>query len=160
MTFGGQRLSVATRRWLFASAAMSAMVALLHLGIVFAGPAAYAFFGAQELADMKAAGSRIPDAITVSIVLLFATWGYYGLAAADALRRRPPFVAAGFWVIGSVYTVRGLGVVPEALGLATGVGEVPLRYAVFSGTALVIGLCHLRGGLLRHRELRVQRHPA
>ena len=128
-------------------------VALLHLGIVFAGPAAYAFFGVQNLADMEAAGSWIPDAVTVGLVLLFATWAYYGLAAADAVPRQPPFVTAGFWAIGIVYTLRGLGVIPETLGLIYGIGEVPLRHAGFSLTALAIGLSHLRGAVLRRRDL-------
>lgn len=149
-------LSAATRRWLHASAALSGGVALLHLAIIFAGPAGYAYFGAQPLADLEAAGSARPDLITAALVLFFATWSYYGWAAAGTVAWRPPLLTAGFWTIGAIYTLRGTGVVPEFLGLVYGVGNVPVRFVVFSAASLAIGLCHLRGAFLRRRELRAR----
>ncbi len=151
---GPPALSARSRIWLLVSAALSAVVALLHLAIIFAGPSAYTFFGAQPLGEMEAAGSMTPDLITAVLVVVFGAWSYYGLAAAETVRWRPPFMVAGFWAIGAVYTLRGLGVIPEAKGYASAVGDVPLRFVGFSAASLLIGLCHLRGAFLRRGERR------
>ena len=149
-----QTVTHATRRWLHASALLSATVALMHLVIILAGPNAYVFFGASDLGVREAAGSWLPDVITAGLVLLFSIWAYYAAAAAGSVTRAPPLLSAGLWLIAGIYTLRGLGAVPEVPGVVHGSGNVPPRFVAFSVVSLMIGLVHLRGAVLRQRDLR------
>ena len=142
------------QRLLLAAAGLSAAVAMLHLGIIFAGPAAYAYFGAPDLARVESAGSSVPDVVTAGLVLVFAAFAYYALAGAGWARRRPPLLRLGLASIGTLYTLRGLVFVPQLLQLASGVARGPLRYGWFSLGSLVTGLCYLAGTLPQWRALR------
>lgn len=132
------------RPWLVAAGALSAGIALLHLGIVAAGPRAYTYFGAGDLAPLAAAGSPVPALLTAGLALLFGAWSWYAFAGAG-LVRRPPLLQLGLWVIGALYAARGAAIVPEGLALARGAASPPLRYAVFSLVALATGLAYLVG---------------
>lgn len=135
--------SFPARRSLLVAGTLSATIATLHLIIVVLGPAGYLYFGAADLAPLAAAGSPIPPLLTVGLALVFAIWAWYAFAAAG-LVRRPPLLALGLWVIGAIYTVRGLALIPEVLSFAYG-GGVPPRFVAFSFVALATGLAYLVG---------------
>jgi len=60
---------------LIVGAASSAIAALLHICIIFGGPAWYRFFGACErMAAGAAAGHLYPPVVTVSIACAPGVW--------------------------------------------------------------------------------------
>ncbi len=133
------------RPWLVAAGALSAAIAVLHLGVIVAGPPGYVYFGAGDLAPLAAAGSPTPALLTAALALLFGAWSWYAFAGAGLLARRPPLLRPALWAIGAVYAARGAAVVPEAIALARGAAAPPARYAVFSLVALATGLAYLVG---------------
>lgn len=137
-------MDTSERMWLVGAGVLSASIAAVHVGIIVAGPRAYVYFGAGDLAPMAAAGSPIPALLTGGIALLFVVWTWYAFAGAG-LVRRPPLLWLGLWVIGGIYTARGLAIVPELLAIWRGSTSTPPRYAVFSLVALTAGLAHLVG---------------
>lgn len=140
-------------RWLTAAAALCFGIALLHAAMIFMGPEAYAYFGAPQLGRAEARGYAYPDLMTAGLVLVFAAFGAYALSGAGRIRRLP-LLAVALVVIGAVFTLRGLALVPELAGLASGAGSVPPRMAVFSLVSLMTGVAFLAGTLPRWRSLR------
>ena len=140
-------------RALMVGACLSFGVALLHLAIIFAGPGAYTYFGAPELAPLEAAGSAVPDAVTAGLVAVFAVFGGYALSGAGLVRRLPLLVVA-LLAIGVVYTLRGLALFPELVQLARGTASFPPRHAVFSLVSLLAGAAYLAGAAPLREELR------
>jgi len=129
-------------------------IALLHAIIIFVGAPGYAYFGAAELAPLAEQGSPIPAAITAVLVLIFIAFGLYALSGAGRFRRLP-LLRAALVFIGAIFTVRGLAVIFEIIYLARGV-EYPLRYAVFSAVALIVGLFYLIGAAQRWNDLKIK----
>jgi putative oxidoreductase len=127
------------------AAAFSFAVALVHLGAIFAGPAAYHYLGAPQLGVQEAAGSLWPDLLTLGLVAVFAGFGACALRAALGTPER--WLTLALLAIGSIYTLRGLVVLPEAFLLARGDARFPPRHAVFSLVSLLGGLAHLVGAL-------------
>ena len=138
------------RGWLIAAGLLSTGIALLHLAIIAAGPRAYAYFGAPQLAPMAARGSPVPALMTAGLALLFAIWAWYAFAGAG-LAARPPLLTLGLWVIGAVFTARGLVLIPELVALGRDSASVPPRFAVFSSVSLATGVAYLAGAWLRRR---------
>ncbi|SFE39478.1 hypothetical protein SAMN05444746_12347 [Variovorax sp. OK212] len=89
-------------------AALSAVAALLHLCIIFGGPAWYRFFGAGErMASGAAAGHLYPPIVTLLIACVLGVWAAYALSGAGVLQPLPLLA----WVlpaITAVYLLRGL----------------------------------------------------
>ena len=135
------------RAYLLLAATLCFGIALLHVAIIFAGPDAYAYFGAPDLGIAERRGSPVPDRITWVLVALFSGCGYYALAGAGRAAWRPPLLALALVVIGGVFTMRGLALAPELLALsgADFMKPVPPRYAIFSLVSLVTGLATLLG---------------
>jgi hypothetical protein len=89
-------------------AALSAIAALLHVCIVFGGPAWYRFFGAGErMASGAAAGHLYPPVVTLLIACVLGVWAAYALSGAGVLQPLPLLVLA-LPVITAVYLLRGL----------------------------------------------------
>lgn len=145
--------ATAGRSWLTLAAAMSFGVAALHAAIVVAGPPAYTYFGAGDLAPLAARGSPVPALLTLVLVVVFAAFGLYALSGAARVRRLPLLTAA-LVAIGCVYTLRGLAFFVEVFQLAGGTAAFPPRFAVFSAVSLAIGLTYLVGTARRWRWLR------
>lgn len=118
-------------------------MALLHVAIIFVGPAGYRYFGAGDLAPLAEQGSAVPALITSLLVALFAAWGAYALSGAGVLRPLP-LLRVALVLIAAIYTLRGLAVIPELILLARG-GLTAPRMAVFSAVSLAIGLLHIAG---------------
>jgi hypothetical protein len=93
---------------LIIGAALSAVAALLHLCIIFGGPAWYRFFGAGErMASGAAAGHLYPPIVTLLIACVLGVWAAYALSGAGVLQPLPLLA----WVlpaITAVYLLRGL----------------------------------------------------
>jgi hypothetical protein len=80
------------------------------------------------------------------LVLAFAGFGLYGLSGAGLIRRLP-LLRLGLLVIGAIYTLRGLVLIYDLIGLFNG---APLHPAIFSLVALLVGLCYLIGSPWRN----------
>jgi hypothetical protein len=130
-------------------AVLSAIAALLHLGIIAGGPAWYRFFGAGErFARAAGQGKLYPTLVTLGIAAVLGVWAAYALAGAGIIRPLPMLKTA-LVAITAVYIVRGLGYAP--LVLAKGGGVTP--FVVWSSLiCFAYGLVHLLG--------LVQRWPA
>lgn len=125
---------------------LSALVAVLHVAITFVGGPAYRYFGAGEgMARLAEQGSAIPALITSLLTIVFATWAAYAFSGVGLLPRLP-LLRTALVAIGSVYTARGLLLVPQAAWFLAGHREaVPIRQLGFSLAALTLGLAYLIG---------------
>jgi hypothetical protein len=144
-------MNSAGKAWLTVGAGLNFAIALIHLGIIFAGGPAYVYFGAADLAVLAQAGSPVPALLTVCLTIVFIVFGVYALSGAGVVRRLP-LLRLGLLAIGAVYTLRGLIVILDILRLVRGAGY-PFRQTVFSAAALAIGLIYLIGTIRRCSSL-------
>jgi hypothetical protein len=126
--------------------ASSAVVAALHVFIIFAGGPAYRYFGAGErMARLAEQGSATPSLITLGLTLLFGIWAFYAFSGAGLVRRLP-LLRTGLITIGLIYTLRGLLLGPQIVWFFSGhAAAIPPRQLAFSAAALLIGLAYLVG---------------
>ncbi len=131
--------------WLVAGGISSIAVALLHIGIIFAGAPAYRYFGAgEEMAQMSEAGSPIPALVTFAIVVIFFIWGLYAFSALGWIRRLP-LLRLGLIAISAVYTLRGLGFIPQLIWKLQSPASIASSDIVFSLGSLLIGVFYSVG---------------
>lgn len=140
----------ASRFWLATAALGSFVVAALHLVIIFVGARGYRFFDAPDLAVLAERGSFLPAVVTAGLVLVFTAWGFYALSGAGYVRPLP-LLRPALTLIAAVYTVRGLVLVPELLGLLPAHLLSP-RSTAFSAVALSIGVAHFAGLFILVRQ--------
>jgi hypothetical protein len=135
---------------LAAGAALSAIAALLHLGIIAGGPAWYRFFGAGErMARAAEQGRAYPTLVTLAIAAVLAVWSTYALAGAGLIGTLPMLKAA-LAGITAVYLVRAFAYAP--LVLAKGGRITP--FVVWSSLiCFIYGLVHLLGLVQRWQAL-------
>jgi hypothetical protein len=135
---------------LAAGALLSAVAALLHLGIIAGGPAWYRFFGAGErFARAAAEGRWYPTVVTLGIAAVLLTWSAYALAGAGVVTRLP-LLKAALVAITAVYLVRGIAFAP--LVLAKGGTLTP--FVVWSSVICFgYGMVHLVGLVQRWTAL-------
>ena len=127
---------------LAAGALLSAIAALLHLGIIAGGPAWYRFFGAGErLARAAGQGKWYPAIVTLGIAAVLFTWSAYALAGAGVIGALP-FLKAALVAITAVYLVRGIAYGP--LVLAQG-GRITPFVVWSSAICFAYGVVHLIG---------------
>lgn len=101
---------------LIIGAALSAIAALMHVGIIVGGPAWYRFFGAGErFASAAAAGRWYPAVITLGIAAVLASWSAYALSGAGIVEPLP-LLKAMLVAITAVYLLRGLVILPLLVG--------------------------------------------
>ena len=142
------------RSLLAVGGSLSAALAVLHVIVIIVGPAGYRYFGApDEFARMTEAGSLAPAILTALFAAIFAVWAVYGFGGARLIPR-PPMVRMGLVVIASVYNLRGLSAVPEALLLASTPNAFPRRFLIFSLVSLAIGVVYALGTKQAWRRLR------
>ena len=135
-------------------------VALVHLGAIFIGPAAYRLLGAgEDFAAWAETGSILPGLITIGLTVIFATFGGYALSGAGLIRRLP-LLTLGLLGIASVYTLRGLVLFVE-LGMMV-FSHFPLDALnlFYSAISLTIGLVHFAGIKANWKYLRSTLHDA
>lgn len=101
--------------WLTAGAALSALAALLHIGVIVGGPDWYRFFGAPESYAVAASRRSItPALITLGIASVLAVWAGFALSGAGRLPRLP-LLRTALIAITAIYLARGALIVPVAL---------------------------------------------
>ena len=124
----------------------STSAAALHLLVIVVGRPAYRYFGAgDQMASMAEHGSPTPALVTAGLTLVFTVWAAYAFSGAGRLRRLP-LLRTGLVVIGLIYALRDLLLVPEVLWLLSGrTPPVQPRQLIFSLAALVTGLAYLVG---------------
>jgi hypothetical protein len=94
------------------AACLSALAALLHIGIVIGGATWYRFFGAGErMASAAAAGRVYPAIVTLGIASVLALWSAYALSGAGIIEPLP-WLKPALTAITGIYLVRGLAIVP------------------------------------------------
>ena len=139
--------------WLLVAGIANLALTALHLVVIVVGADAYRFFGAGESMASKAEeGSLIPAAITLFVALVFALFALYAFSGAG-LVRRAPLLRVALVVISFIFVLRGLSLFPQTAILLTGRGTFPLRFVVFSGASLIIGLVFALGTCQSWRNL-------
>ncbi len=123
------------------AAVLSFAIALVHVGAAFIGPAAYRYLTAPNaFVDAALRHRLVPGLITLLIAGVFTLFGWYAWSASGRARPMPALkvILIG---IASIYTLRGLTVVPETV-LFLHTTQLPVRALVFSTIALLIGIVH------------------
>ncbi len=128
--------------FLIVGACLSAIAALLHIGIVIGGAGWYRFFGAGErFASAVAAGLWWPHVITLCIASGLGVFAAYALSGAGVIAPLP-FLKTILVAITSVYLARGLALFPALLFARNRVTP----FIVWSSLICVgYGACHLIG---------------
>ncbi len=109
----------------------------LYLGI---SPEASAYFGGPTEQPVLLIASLV-------VALVFAIWGLYGLAGAGVIRRLP-LLRLGLIVIGAIYTLRGISLIPMLLILAGIIRDpqpIPAPALISTLVSLALGLAYLVG---------------
>lgn len=131
--------------------ALSFALALLHIVMIFVGPEAYRYFAAgKEMVEAAEAGSFKPALVTLGVTTFFALFGVYALSGAGFLQPLP-FLQSALWLIGGIYSARGLTIVVQVVKLSQGKTGTNLepKDLVFSLVSLGIGLVYLLGAWQR-----------
>lgn len=127
------------------SAGCSICLGLFHVPFLFLGEEAARFFSAPRyvltLIRQESPWLMLVVAIILAVFGVFAT---YALSGAGVIRRLPGQRGALF-AIASVYTLRGLVLLPQLLLLLKHPGVVPPQVPLFSATALVVAAFHWTG---------------
>lgn len=98
--------------WLIIGGVLSAIAAVLHVGVILGGPAWYCFFGAgEDMARMAEQGSPTPALVTLAIAAVLAVWAAYAFSGAGLLWRLP-LLRTALVLIAAVYLARGMVLVP------------------------------------------------
>lgn len=125
--------------------------ALLHVAIVFGGPAWFRFFGAPEgIIRMAAAGHWYPTAVCLAISAVLALCAAYAFSGAGLIRRLP-FLPLALALMGTVLCLRGVAFVPLMLlapgpmASITSSTGVDAFLVVTSGLCLAVGVSYLSG---------------
>jgi hypothetical protein len=141
-----------SKRMLQIAGLLSLLVALFQVALGLS-PALSTYFGAPPnlLAN--------PAALLASslfVALIFAIWGLYGLSGAG-LFRRLPLLRLALLVIGAIYTLRGLLLVPlllASLGLLASPEPILPQALLSSLVSLLIGCLYLAGAIASWRDLK------
>lgn len=127
---------------LVVAACLSAIAALLHVGIIVGGASWYRFFGAGErMASAAAAGRWYPAIVTTGIAIVLALSAAYALAGAGVIQS-VPLLKLGLCAITAIYLLRGLAVVPV---LVVARSKATPFVIWSSGICLIYGAVHLVG---------------
>lgn len=108
-------MTLAPHSLLILAALLSAIASMLHIGIVFGGPAWYGRFGAgARMVELSKVGHWYPTAITCVIATVLAIWAAYALSGAGVLPRLP-LLRTVLCGVTAIYLLRGLVIVPMLL---------------------------------------------
>lgn len=136
-------------RLLVVGGTLTAVAALLHLGIILGGPPWYRFFGAGErMARLAAHGSLYATLVTACIAGALGVWALYAFSGAGVIRSLP-FLRLALGLIAAVYLARGvLGIPAVMLVDHPYANELKGRMTfmvVSSAICIVLGLCYAVG---------------
>ncbi len=141
--------TVWSRRLLLAGGLLTGIAALLHLAIIWGGPAWYRFFGAGErMARFAARGSLYPLIVTSCIAAVLGLWTIYALSGAGIIRRLPQLRLV-LMLIAAILLARGLLGIPMVLLVDDPyMQELRARttfMVVSSAICVGLGLCYALG---------------
>jgi putative oxidoreductase len=128
-------------------ALLSFIIALMHVVMIFIGAEAYRYFDAgQEMVDGALSGSMRPTIVTLGVTAFLTLFGVYALSGAGWIKSLP-LLKPALWLIGGIYTLRGLGLFAQIGMLAMGQSGDHLapKDLVFSLVSLLIGIIYLLG---------------
>jgi hypothetical protein len=127
---------------LIIAGALSAIVAILHIGCIYFGAPWYRFFGAGEkMAVLAERGSLQPTLITSGIVLVLSIWSLYALSGAGVIFRLP-FIRVILVLITLIYLIRGIA---GFFLVNSPMGRSPEFWLWSSSICLGLGIIHLIG---------------
>ncbi len=138
-------------RSLTTAAVLVTLVAIVHVGAIFVGPAAWRYLDAAPLAELAEAGSALPAVLTLGVAGALMVFAAYAWSGAGRMRALPQLQRA-LWVIGGIFTLRGLGVVWFSWLVLSDSPEAIPREIGFSLVSLGIGLAYLVGAAARGRD--------
>jgi hypothetical protein len=141
---------IRSKQLLLAAAQLSFAIALFQAVLSFS-PSLSSFFGAGELA----ANPLLLLVAGLAVTILFVLAGLYALAGANTIPRLP-LLRTGLVVIGVIYTLRGLLLLPELLvmvGVLPAPEPVPPQAVLSSLVALATGLLYVLGTLASWKGL-------
>ena len=145
-TSGAQRL-------LIACAATSFAIGLLHVACLFTGEATARFFAAPTpVLEMVRQKSLLLIPVCLAIAGGLSGFALYAWSGAGRMRRLP-LLRTGLLLIGAIYTLRGLLLLPQLMFATRNPGKFPTHFLVFSAVSLALGVAHLAGTWGRWREL-------
>lgn len=133
------------------AAALSIAIALLHIVMIFVGAEAYHYFAAgKEMVEAAQAGSFKPALITLGVTVFFALFGLYAFSGAGYVKTLP-FLQPALWLIGCIYSARGLAIIVQIVMLLQGKtgANLETKDLVFSLVSLFIGIVYLIGAWQR-----------
>ena len=129
-------------KFLLLGAALSGLVAVLHIGCIFFGAPWYRFFGAGEkMAMLAEKGNLQPTIITSCIVVVLFTWSFYALSGTGAIIKLPLLK----WVLcamTAIYSIRG---VVGFFFINNPIGRSPEFWFWSSCICLIFGIVHFIG---------------
>ncbi|WP_152223377.1 hypothetical protein [Pseudomonas sp. SCB32] len=126
---------------LIMAAALDALAAALHIGVVIVGPRWYRLFGAGErMARAAEAGRLYPAVITLGIALVLFAWAGYALSGAAVIGPLP-LLRPALVAITLVYLFRGIA----GPYLLHGTGRSRQFIILSSAICLGVALTHLLG---------------
>ncbi|QYX66396.1 hypothetical protein K2227_08775 [Shewanella putrefaciens] len=128
--------------FLIIAGALSAVVAILHIGCIYFGAPWYRFFGAgEQMALLAERGSIQPTLITSGIVLVLSIWSIYAFSAAGVIVRLP-FLRLALILITFIYLLRG---VAGFFLVSSPMGRSPEFWMWSSLICLSFGIIHFIG---------------
>jgi putative oxidoreductase len=136
-------------RFLLFGGVVTGVISLLHVAIIFGGPAWYRFFGAGErMARLAARGSAFPAVVTGTIAAILGVWTLYALSGAGIIRRLP-LLRLVLFLIAAIYLARGILGVPVVLFVddpyTRQLRERMTFMVVTSAISALLGLCYAAG---------------
>jgi len=135
---------ITNNKWLVTGGTASFLIAMAHIVAIFIGAPAYDFMDAPDLGRLAREGSFIPVFATLAVTSFFVLFGAYAFSGAGIIKRLP-FLRIWLWVIGGIFTLRGLAIFYFiALFLMGSPNAIP-REILFSLVSLLTGICYLLG---------------
>ncbi len=127
------------------SAGCSAFLGLFHVPFLFLGEAAARFFTAPRYV-LSLVREESPWLLLVVVIILavFGLFSAYALSGAGVIHRLPGQRGV-LLAIASLYTLRGLVLLPQVLILMNHPGRIPPQAPLFSATALLVAAFHWIG---------------
>lgn len=127
------------------SAGCSAALGLFHVPFLFLGEEAARFFTPPRFVlTLIREGSPWLLLVVAFILIVFGFFSVYALSAAGVIRRLPGRRRV-LPVIASLYTLRGLVLLPQLLVLLNHPAAIPPQAPVFSAIALLVAAIHWIG---------------
>ena len=130
---------------------VSGFISLLHV-VLAMRPGLYRYIGpgaGSGLAEKAIQGSSWIVVAMVVLAAVFAVWALYGFSGAGLIGRLP-LLRTGLIVIGAIYLLRALFIIPEIKMVLS--EAYPVRFVIFSGIALLAGLLYVVGTLALRQD--------